>query len=162
MKTSSISLICSFFLLNALFQVPLRAQTAAEGEAEAEERITEITSDKLFFDYEGKKAIFTGNVVVTDPDLQLTSDTLVITMTAEDEIEKLEAEGNVEIKMEGMHSRSGKAVYLLSEGKVILTDGPQVSREGSVMTAEKITYWRLENRIEAFPRARVIMFREQE
>ncbi len=131
-------------------------------EKAAEERITEITSDKLFFDYEGKQAVFTGNVVVTDPDLQLTADKLVVTMTADDEIERLDAEGNVEIKMEGLHSRSGKAEYLLKEGKVILTDRPQVSREGSVMQAEKITYWRLENRIEAFPRARVIMFREGE
>ena len=129
-------------------------------EAAVEEQVTEITSDKLFFDYEEKKAIFTGNVVVTDPDLQLTADKLVVTMTPEDEIDRLDAEGNVEIKMEGLHSRSGKAVYTLGDSKVVLTDGPQVSREGSVMTAEKITYWRLENRMEAFPRARVIMFRE--
>lgn len=131
-------------------------------EKAAAERVTEITSDKLFFDYEGKQAVFTGNVVVTDPDLQLTANKLVVTMTADDQIERLDAEGNVEIKMEGLHSRSGKAVYLLVEGKVILTDRPQVSREGSVMQAEKITYWRLENRIEAFPQARIIMFREGE
>ncbi len=158
MKKTSICFIFSFLVMSSFLQMPLKAQA----DEVAEERITEITSDKLFFDYEGKKAIFTGNVVVTDPDLQLTGDQLIVTMTADDEIEKLEAEGNVEIKMEGMHSRSGKAVYLLTESKVILTDGPQVSREGSVMTAEKITYWRIENRIEAFPRARVIMFREQE
>jgi lipopolysaccharide export system protein LptA len=131
-------------------------------DAQAEDRITEITSDKLFFDYEEKQAIFTGNVVVTDPDLQLTADKLVIYMTQEDEIDTLDAEGNVEVKMEGLHSRSGKAVYTLGDGKIILTDSPQVSREGSVMQAEKITYWRLENRMEAFPRARVIMFREPE
>lgn len=131
-------------------------------DAQAEDRITEITSDKLFFDYEEKQAIFTGNVVVTDPDLQLTADMLVIYMTQEDEIDTLDAEGNVEVKMEGLHSRSGKAVYTLGDGKIILTDSPQVSREGSVMQAEKITYWRLENRMEAFPRARVIMFREPE
>ena len=125
-----------------------------------EERVTEVTSEKLFFDYEGKQAIFTGKVVVNDPDLQLTGDKLTIFMTADDEIERLVAEGNVEIKMEGMQSRSGKAVYTLSDGKVILTDGPQVSRDGSILQAEKVTYWRLENRLEAFPRARVIMFQE--
>ncbi|MDF3128068.1 LptA/OstA family protein [Kiritimatiellaeota bacterium B1221] len=142
--------------MSSLLQMPLRAQAAKA----VEERITEITSDKLFFDYEGKKAIFTGNVVVTDPDLQLTGDKLVVTMTADDEIEKLEAEGNVEIKMEGLHSRSGKAEYLLTESKVILTEGPQVSREGSVMTADKVIYWRLENRMETVGKTRVIMFSE--
>ena len=127
-----------------------------------EERVTEITSEKLFFDYEGKQAIFTGNVVVNDPDLQLTGDKLTVYLTEEDDIERLLAEGNVEIRMEGMQSRSGKAVYTLSDGKVLLTERPQVSRDGSVLQAEKITYWRLENRLEAFPRARVIMFQEQE
>lgn len=132
----------------------------AEKKAEAEEQITEITSDKLFFDYEAKKAVFTGNVVLTDADLQLTSDKLTVTLTEDDEIEKMDAEGDVEIKMEGMHSRSGKAVYTLKDAKVVLTERPQVTREGSVMQAERITYWRLENRMEAFPKARVIMFRD--
>jgi len=131
-------------------------------EETAEDRITEITSDKLFFDYEKKKAIFTGNVVVTDPDLHLTSDKLIVYLTAEDEIDKMDAQGAVEVKMEGLHSRSGKAVYTVSDGVIVLTERAQVSREGSVMQAEKITYWRFEDRVEAFPRARVIMFREPE
>jgi lipopolysaccharide transport protein LptA len=148
MKRNSLYLLFAFsFLLPAYSQ---------------EERVTEITSEKLFFDYEGKQAIFTGNVVVNDPDLQLTGDKLTVYLTEEDDIERLLAEGNVEIRMEGMQSRSGKAVYTLSDGKVLLTERPQVSRDGSVLQAEKITYWRLENRLEAFPRARVIMFQEQE
>ena len=127
-----------------------------------EERVTEITSEKLYFDYEAKQAVFTGDVVVNDPDLQLSGDKLTVFLTAEDEIERLVAEGNVEIKMEGMQSRSGKAVYTLADSKVVLTETPQVSREGSVLQAEKVTYWRLENRLEAFPRARVIMFQEDD
>jgi lipopolysaccharide transport protein LptA len=133
---------------------------SAFAEEQKEERITEITSEKLFFDYEGKIAIFTGNVVVTDPDLQLTSEKLTLYMTAEDEVEKLDAEGNVEIKMEGMHSKSGRAVYTLEDGKVELTEQPQVSREGSILQAQRILYWRLENKLEAFPRARWILFQE--
>lgn len=130
--------------------------------AQEEERVTEITSEKLFFDYEGKQAIFTGKVVVNDPDLQLTGDKLTVFLTADDEIDRLVAEGNVEIVMEGMRSRSGKAVYTLSDGKVVLTERPQVSRDGSILQAERVTYWRLENRLEAFPRARVIMFQEND
>jgi len=87
---------------------------------------------------------------------------LTVFLTAEDELKSLVAVGNVEIKMEGMQSRSGKAVYTLDDGKVLLTERPQVSRNGSILQAEKITYWRLENRLEAFPRARVIMFQEND
>jgi len=127
---------------------------------EPEERITEITSEKLLFDYEKRQAVFTGNVVVVDPDLQLTGDKLVVYMTEDDQVEKLDAEGNVEITMEGMQSRSGRAVYTLNDGKVVLTERPQVAREGSILQAETIYYWREENRLEAHPRARVIMFQE--
>jgi lipopolysaccharide transport protein LptA len=144
----------------SLLYLTLTGLSSAFAEKEKEERITEITSEKLFFDYDGKIAIFTGNVVLTDPDLQLTSDKLTVYMTADDDIEKLDAEGNVEIKMEGMHSKSGKAVYTLVDGKVVLTEQPQVSRDGSILQAERIYYWRLENKLEAFPRARVIMFQE--
>lgn len=133
---------------------------SAFADEQQEERITEITSEKLFFDYEGKIAIFTGNVVVTDPDLQLTSEKLTLHLTAEDDVEKLDAEGNVEIKMEGMHSKSGRAVYTLEDGKVELTEQPQVSRDGSILQAQRILYWRLENKLEAFPRARWILFQE--
>ena len=144
----------SLLLASLLFSFQLFAQE--------EERVTEITSEKLFFDYEAKEAVFTGSVIVNDPDLYMTGDKLTVFLTAEDEIERLVAEGNVEIKMEGMQSRSGKAVYTLADSKVVLTDTPQVSREGSVLQAEKVTYWRLENRLEAFPRARVIMFQEDD
>lgn len=144
-----------------LFPLLICLLIAAPAFAQEEERVTEITSEKLFFDYEGKVAIFTKDVVVNDADIQLTADKLTIYLTPEDEIDRLVAEGNVEITMEGMRSRSGKAVYTLSDAKVVLTDRPQVSRQGSVMQAEKITYWRLEERLEAFPRARVIMFQEK-
>ena len=125
----------------------------------AEERVTEITSDKLFFDYEGKKAIFTGNVVVNDADLQMTGEKLTVHMSQEDEIERLEAEGSVEIKMEGMRSRSGKAVYTLKTGIMVLTVRPQVFRDGSSLQAEKMTYSRFEDTLDA-PNARMIILQQ--
>ena len=124
-----------------------------------EERVTEITSEKLFFDYEGKQAIFTGNVVVIDADLQLTGDKLTVYMTEEDEIERLVAEGNVEIKMDGMRSRSEKAVYTLKTGMMVLTERPQVFRDGSILQAEKMTYSRFEDTLDA-PNARMIILQE--
>lgn len=148
-----IRFVCVLGLLTAF---GVRAQE------EGGERVTEITSDKLLFDYAARFAVFTGNVVVTDPDMQLTADEMTVHLTAGDQIEKIEAEGSVVIKMEGMHSKSGKAVYTLENGKLVLTGRPRVSREGSVLQAEKITYWRIENRLEAEPRARVLMFQEED
>jgi lipopolysaccharide export system protein LptA len=138
-------LLCSLSL--GLFPFLISAQEI--GVPEDVEKITEITSDKLLFDYGEKLAIFTGNVVVTDPDMQMTSDKLVVHLTDADEIKLIEGEGNVVIKMEGMHSQSGKAVYEPATGKLVLTDQPQVSRKGSILQGLVITYFQLEDRLEA-------------
>ncbi len=144
-KISALILLC----------IPLLLTPAQE---KKEERVTEITSDKLLFDYAKKVAVFTGNVVVVDPDMQMTADQMTIYLTDDDEIERIESIGNVEIKMQGLHSSSGKAVYTILTGKVELSEEPQVSREGSIMQADAIIYWRLEDRMETKGNTRVIMF----
>lgn len=145
----------------ALFAVAAFAKPASPEEAPAE-RITEITSDRLLVDYANKIAVFTGNVVVTDPDMQMTAEVLTIHLTAEDTVDRIVARGNVIIKSEDLHSRSGIATYIPAEEKMILEDRPQVFRERSVLTAERITYLRLEQRMVAEPQPRLIMFQEAE
>ena len=142
--------------LMAVAPSSLRAQTGMEDG----ETITEITSNHLVFDYGEKLAVFTGNVVVTDPDMQLSSDLLRVFMTENDEIRRIEAEGNVVIKMEGMHSQSGRADYVPDTGELVLTKQPQVSREGSIMQAVKFTYYQLEKRLEADGQVRVLNFQD--
>ncbi len=145
------------FLLVAFLILPLlRAQTPAS----SPERVTEITSDRLLFDYARKVAVFTGNVVVNDPDIQITADKLTVTLTSEDEVRQIDAEGRVVIKMEGLHSRSGRAVYTPADTKVVLSEDPQVSRPGSILTAGVIRYWREDNRLEADPPVRMINIQE--
>ncbi len=134
---------------------PLAAQESAEP---LEEKVTEITSEEGRFDYAGKKALFTGNVVVTDPDMQLSSEVLRVYLDENDEIRKIEAEGNVVIKMEGLHSQSQRADYVPSTGVLVLTRQPQVSRGGSIMQAVKFTFYQLENRLEADGQVRVLNF----
>ncbi len=144
-------LLCMISFLPAL-----KAQedlTPEEGE-----KVTEITSDRLDADYRNKKAVFTGNVKVSDPDMTLTSETLILWLTDEDEIRLIEAEGSVVIRMEGLSSQSGKAVYNPSTGKLELTDRPQVSRKGSILQAKKFTYFQLEDRLKAEDGVRLLNF----
>jgi lipopolysaccharide transport protein LptA len=124
----------------------------------AGEAVTEITSKQLVFDYAEKLAVFTGDVVVTDPDMQLSSDVLRVFLTADDEIKRIEAEGNVVIKMEGLHSQSGRADYVPSTGVLVLTKEPQVSRENSIMQAVKFTYYQMDDRLEADGQVRLLNF----
>ncbi len=152
-----------FPLLLLLLAIPAaRPQPATATPPAGEERLTEITSDKLLFDYPNKIAVFTGNVVVTDPDMQITADMLTIHLKEDDTIDRIVARGNVIIKSEDLHSRSGAATYILSEQKMLLEDRPQVFRERSVLTAERITYLRLEQKILAEPQPRLLMFQDAE
>jgi lipopolysaccharide transport protein LptA len=134
------------------------APLAAQDPVDAGEAVTEITSKHLVFDYAEKLAVFTGDVVVTDPDMQLSADTLRVFLTEDDEIRRIEAEGNVVIKMEGLHSQSGRADYVPKTGVLVLTREPQVSREGSIMQAVKFTYYQLDNRLEADGQVRLLNF----
>lgn len=136
--------------------VPLFAQ--AEPEDLDEETVTEITSEKLVFDYGEKLAVFTGNVVVTNPDMQMSCDLMRVFLTDNDEIRLIEAEGDVVIKMEGLHSQSGRADYVPSTGVLVLTKDPRVSREGSIMEATKFIYDQTENRLNAEGRVRMLNF----
>lgn len=131
------------------------------GQAAApEDRLTEVTSEKLHFDYGKKQAVFTGNVVVSDPDMQIDSDELTIYLNDDDSVNRIVAKGNVVIRSEGLHSRSGSAVYTLADQKIVLELEPQVYREGSILTAERIIYFRLEERMIAEPRPRILMYQE--
>lgn len=134
----------------------LRGQ--GEPEDMDEETVTEITSEKLVFDYGEKLAVFTGDVVVTNPDMQMSCDLMRVFLTDNDEIRLIEAEGDVVIKMEDLHSQSGRADYVPATGVLVLTREPQVSREGSIMQAVKFTYNQLEDRLDAEGRVRMLNF----
>jgi lipopolysaccharide transport protein LptA len=124
------------------------------------ERVTVITSDSLLFDYGKQFAIFKGNVVVVDPGLRLTSQEMTVYFDAEDQVDRIVAKGGVVIQMDEINTRSGEAVYHMKTGQIILDDKPQVSRGRSVLQAERILYWRLENKLVAEPRARVLLFQD--
>ncbi len=143
-------------LLFAVFPLLAPAQGAADTE-----RVTVITSDSLLFDYGKQFAIFKGNVVVVDPGLRLTSQEMTVFFDAEDQVDRIVAKGGVVIQMDEINTRSGEAIYHVKTGQIILDDKPQVSQGRSVLQAERIIYWRLENKLVAEPRARVLLFQEQ-
>lgn len=138
----------------------MRLPCAFSAEAPAEDRLTEVTSERLHFDYANKRAVFSGNVVVNDPDMQIDSDELTIFLNPDDTVNRIEAKGNVVIRSESLHSRSGSAIYTLADQRIVLELDPQVFREGSILTADRIIYFRAEERMVAEPRPRIIMYQE--
>ena len=104
---------------------------------------TEISSDTMDFDVETRTAVFSGNVRVVDERLRLTSDKMVVQFDENNKLQKIDATGNVVIDYTGNIAKSGKAVYQLKEGTVVLSIDPVLMQgDNRVVGAEKIIFSR--------------------
>ena len=127
----------------------------AEGDTAAD--LTVITSDRLTFDYSQRFSLFEGNVVVVDPQMKLYADKMTVLFSASNRISEIKAEGRVYIVQEDKESRSEVAQYNLDQGIIVLTGKPQVTRGQDILTGDKITFWRDQNKMLVEPRARLVI-----
>ncbi len=129
--------------------------------AEAEEEVTIITSDQLTADYKQHFALFEGHVVVTDPQMQLTSEKLTLTFDTNNKIKTIKAEGKVNIRQTDKLAKSDVATYDIDSGKIVLSGKPRVMRGKDMLEGEIITMFRNESRILVHPRARLVVYPEK-
>lgn len=137
------------------------ARAAETKKADGVEEVTVITADKLTADYKQHFALFEGNVVVTDPQLQLTSEKLNVTFDANNKVKALRADGKVNIRQTDKVARADVATYDLETGKIVLSGKPRVMRGKDVLEGEVITMFRNESRILVYPRARLVVYPEK-
>jgi len=123
--------------------------------------VTVITSEKLTFDYKKRYALFEHNVMVTDPEMQLASDQLMITFDEDGKAQAIKAEGRVTITQADKTAQAGMATYDLETGKIVLADKPRVTRGRDMLEGDMITFWRDDNRMVCQPRARLVIFPEK-
>ena len=147
--------------LTGLLFATAAARAAETKKTDGDEEVTVITSDKLTADYKQHFALFEGNVVVTDPQMQLTSEKLNVTFDANNKIKALRAEGKVNIRQTDKVAKADVATYDLDSGKVVLTGKPRVMRGQDVLEGEVITMFRNESRILVYPRARLVVYPEK-
>ena len=129
--------------------------------ADGAEEVTIITSDKLTADYKQHFALFEGNVVVTDPQMQLTSERLTVTFDANNKIKTLKADGKVNIRQTDKLAKAETATYDIESGKVVLSGKPRVMRGKDMLEGDEITMFRNESRILVHPRARLVVYPER-
>lgn len=154
MNKQMIQILAGALLLTALAAMPAMAQDASLSDPD---NLTVITSDKLTFDYQKQYALFEKNVVVVDPEMRLYADRMTVRFGADNRLSEIKAEGHVHIVQEDKEARSELAIYNLLQGVIILTGKPQVTRGQDVLTGDKITFWRNENRMIVEPRARLVL-----
>ena len=134
--------------------VGAKAPTAADPQTD---NLTVITSDRLTFDYQKQFALFDKNVVVVDPEMRLYADRMTVRFGHDNRITEIKAEGRVLIQQQDKEARSELAIYNLVQGVIVLTGKPQVTRGQDILTGDKITFWKNENRMIVEPRARLVL-----
>lgn len=118
-----------------------------------------IQSDYGDFDYKTKKGIFEGNVVVTDAQLNLKADKMIVYLAEKDNsVNKVEAMGSVEIVHEGKTAYADNAVYSKDTGVILLTPKPGGERprikdeKGNIVRGNEIVINRNDNTMKAVGR----------
>jgi lipopolysaccharide export system protein LptA len=72
------------------------------------------------------------------------------------EIHTVVCEDNIVFtKGEGMRANANRAVYTVSESKIVLSEAPELARAGNILSADKITIFVDEDRSEAEGNVRV-------
>ncbi len=119
--------------------------------------LTVITSDRLLYDGRRQIIELSGSVVVSDPQVKMKADHVRIDLAGTNEVRLVTATGRVVISQADKHAWAGRAVYEVAEGRFVLEDNPRVLRGRDMMTADRIVFWRDQDRLECFPNARLIL-----
>jgi len=123
--------------------LPVRAQT---GDSLAPETpppgSTIVNADELHADQVSHTAIFTGNVIVTGTNFNMTCEEMTIIFTKENKIDNIVAKGNVVITQPDRITHSGQAQYFQDEDKIVLTDQPTILDNKNQIWAPVITIFR--------------------
>lgn len=122
------------------------------------EEVTEITSERLTFDYGKNYAVFENDVVVTDPSMRLVSDKLAVWFDEEGEVTQIKAEGHVRITQEDKIATAGEATYDVTTGRIVLTDAPRLQRGRHFLEGTIITYWRDRELLVVEPQSRLVIY----
>ena len=125
---------------------PVMADPSLSGLGNSKEP-TFIESKNLTLDSEKRVFTYTGGVSVKQGEMTLKADSLQGTYTEANEIQKLEAHGNVDItKGLDMHATSEKAVYDTKNEIMTLTDNPEITQKGSTLSADIVKIFVKENK----------------
>ena len=123
---------------------------------------TMITSKRLTFEPDIREAVFDGNVVVVDPEVTITSDTLRVRFTEDNKIQSVSAQGSVNIS-QGLRVGTCKdATYNVADGQIVMTGTPRIQDGKNVLKADVIRFSPHTSKIVCEPNAVLIMYPDRE
>lgn len=140
----------------------LRQDDRAENSAPAETNRMVITSEEFVLDQRQRTALFRGNVEVRDPQLTMDCDALTLYYSKQNEIDWIDASGNVMMLFEGRKALSGRAVYSVETGEMILKEDPKILEERNMICAETIRFRKESGEAVFEPAARLVFYPDGE
>ncbi len=107
----------------------------------------EITAQKLEVLQAKRQSIFTGKVVAVQGGMTLDTDKLIVYLqTDQDQIDRLEAIGNVRFVQLDRVATADHAVFQQAEEVLVLTGNAVVTQGKNMISGDKITLFLRENR----------------
>jgi LPS export ABC transporter protein LptC/lipopolysaccharide transport protein LptA len=96
-------------------------------------------SDTLLYYFQKATYVLEGKVILKGEDLNMVCD-LVHIYSTDNEVDRIEADGNVRVISRGTVAKSEKAVYHFKEGRIVFTQSPRVFKDNVEMKGERVIY----------------------
>ncbi|NOY13107.1 MAG: lipopolysaccharide transport periplasmic protein LptA [Deltaproteobacteria bacterium] len=107
----------------------------------------EVTAQQLEADQQQRQAIFSGKVVAKQGDITLYCDRLVVySLPKQDQVDRLEASGNVRVIQLDRTATADRAVYRQRQGTLVLYGHAKVHQGQNLVSGDEITVYLRENR----------------
>lgn len=107
----------------------------------------EVTSRRMEAFSAPRRVHFAEEVVAKQGNAVIYADDLTVYFAGEEqEVERIEVEGNVRIVQEDRIATGGKGVFRRSEGIIVLTDSPRVRQGADFVEGDEITIFLNEER----------------
>lgn len=114
-------------------------QKDINGYAETEKGRYKFESDRFIYYLRDNRYVLEGRVVMKGKDINLVCERLYL-FAKDDELERVEATGNVRVLSKGTVAKSEKVVYHFKEEKVIFSESPSILKDKMEMEGDSIIY----------------------
>ncbi len=122
-----------------------------------------INSDNLDLDTTSRIFTYSGNVKLTKGDMKINSDKLIGKYDSKNQIELVTCDDNVVItKGNNLKANSEHAVYRVKQSTIELTEAPELLKDGSLLSADKITIFVDQDKSKAEGNVRVKVIQQEQ
>ena len=121
--------------------------------ADASQRDSVITAERIEFDNKEGIILFDENVLVDDEQFLMRANRLLVFMEGTNDVQQIMAIGNVNITNLNRSASCEKAVFTKKDGQIVMTGNAKLSQgdEGGTVTGDRITFWLDDERMEVSP-----------